>query len=88
MMEDLFCARGLKVKISKPIVYGTRVADKLSQQGAAKIKRVSINEAVNYIRHATPDPNGAELCAFLQTQGDQAIHFPTLVFNPPPDAIK
>lgn len=32
-----------------------------------------------------PDPGGAELCEAIQSQGDVAIHFPTIEFAPPSD---
>lgn len=32
-----------------------------------------------------PDPGGAALCELIQRQGDVAIHFPTIIFAPPPD---
>jgi uroporphyrinogen-III synthase len=32
-----------------------------------------------------PDPGGAELCEKIQSQGNIALHFPTIVFAPPKD---
>ncbi len=32
-----------------------------------------------------PDPGGAELCELIQAQGEIALHFPTIIFAPPPD---
>lgn len=34
-----------------------------------------------------PDPGGAELCEAIQAQGDVALHFPTIIFAPPPDPV-
>jgi len=34
-----------------------------------------------------PDPRGVELCAAIEALGDEAIHFPTIIFSPPPDPL-
>lgn len=40
-----------------------------------------------YVMVTRPDPGGSELCHHIQKQGDIALHFPTIVFAPPPDSV-
>jgi uroporphyrinogen-III synthase len=35
-----------------------------------------------------PEPHGTELCSLINTQGDSAVSFPTIVFGPPPNRVQ